>query len=382
MLYFFCLAIILAALIWEAVCLRRARSRLPVRIHVHGSRGKSSVTNLIAKLLRDNGVRVVSKTTGDLPLLTLPDGSVTEIRRYGPARINEQIRIIKQAATLGAEALVVEGMALHPETIWQTGRILDATLAVITNTRPDHAESMGQGRAGVIQTLSLLIPTNAALLTSDEAGCAQLQTIALQNNSRFSAISGPWASQPQLLALEAAKQACSTLGRECEFSAATFDAALLNDLCTELDLDGTRVLFCDLLSANDLESSQLLWSALIKQRHLGSDWAFAAILATRADRPLRSRAFVDWLIAEFAGQGLVLTGDHAPYAWLRARRLGGKATIARGRQPERLLSRLTQVGRAGGKNKVVLVAFGNLHGTGQKLRAFVQSAAKEQINVD
>jgi hypothetical protein len=41
----------------------RAQPAIPVRIHVNGIRGKSSVTRLIAAALREAGIRTVAKTT-------------------------------------------------------------------------------------------------------------------------------------------------------------------------------------------------------------------------------------------------------------------------------------------------------------------------------
>ena len=42
-------------------------SKIPIRIHVNGSRGKSSVTRLIAAGLRSGGFKTVAKTTGSSP---------------------------------------------------------------------------------------------------------------------------------------------------------------------------------------------------------------------------------------------------------------------------------------------------------------------------
>ena len=63
------------------------------------------------------------------------------IRRLGPARIQEHVATLRKAAQLKVDALIVEGMALAPETVWQSQNILAADQAVITNTRPDHAEN-------------------------------------------------------------------------------------------------------------------------------------------------------------------------------------------------------------------------------------------------
>ena len=57
------------------------RRRIPIRIHVNGSRGKSSVTRLIAAGLRAGGLRTVAKTTGSAAAVIHADGSETPVRR-------------------------------------------------------------------------------------------------------------------------------------------------------------------------------------------------------------------------------------------------------------------------------------------------------------
>ena len=48
---------------------------VPIRVHVNGTRGKSSVARLIAAGLRAGGVRTVAMTTGSAARYILPDGS-------------------------------------------------------------------------------------------------------------------------------------------------------------------------------------------------------------------------------------------------------------------------------------------------------------------
>nr|MBC8415869.1 poly-gamma-glutamate synthase PgsB [Candidatus Cloacimonadota bacterium] len=50
------------------------RKRIPVIIHVNGTRGKSSVTSLIAAGLRAGGKKTIAKTTGSAPRLIFENG--------------------------------------------------------------------------------------------------------------------------------------------------------------------------------------------------------------------------------------------------------------------------------------------------------------------
>src|SRR5437016_3845434 len=112
---------------------RRQLRRIPIRIHVAGTRGKSTTTRLIAAGLRAGGRRVVAKTTGSQPRSILPDGSEEAWPRRGPASVAEQTRFIAHAACLGADAVVVECMAIRKELIWASETyLIEATMAVIT----------------------------------------------------------------------------------------------------------------------------------------------------------------------------------------------------------------------------------------------------------
>src|SRR6266704_4796815 len=77
-----------ACVLWMGLAAWRHRRHLravPVRIHVAGTRGKSTTTRLIAAGLRAGGRRVVAKTTGAQPRLSHPDGREVPWRRRGPA---------------------------------------------------------------------------------------------------------------------------------------------------------------------------------------------------------------------------------------------------------------------------------------------------------
>src|SRR5882724_13122976 len=119
---------------WLGALRHRARLRaVPVRIHVAGTRGKSTTTRLIAAGLRAGGWRVMAKTTGTEPRLILIDGSERPWRRRGPASVREQMRFFAQAARSGADTAVVECMAIRPELVAASEDLLvRATTAVIT----------------------------------------------------------------------------------------------------------------------------------------------------------------------------------------------------------------------------------------------------------
>jgi len=64
---------------------------IPIRIHINGTRGKSSVTRLIGAGLRAGKIKAITKVTGTFPRLILADGSEAKIRRKEGANIIEQL---------------------------------------------------------------------------------------------------------------------------------------------------------------------------------------------------------------------------------------------------------------------------------------------------
>ena len=92
----------------------RRRSQIKVRVHVNGTRGKSSVTRLIAAGLRQSGIRTVAKSTGTTPAIIYPDGSEKTILRRGEkGNILEHMLLFREAAACGAEVVVAECNALQ-----------------------------------------------------------------------------------------------------------------------------------------------------------------------------------------------------------------------------------------------------------------------------
>lgn len=106
------LLVFVCFLILEKILHERRLRLIPIRIHVNGTRGKSSVVRLIAGALREAGVRTLAKTTGAKPTLIYPDGHEEMVSRRGPSRIQEQVRFVKKAAKMNVKAIVVECMAL------------------------------------------------------------------------------------------------------------------------------------------------------------------------------------------------------------------------------------------------------------------------------
>ncbi|MBO8140941.1 MAG: poly-gamma-glutamate synthase PgsB [Firmicutes bacterium] len=154
--------------IWEATSHRRVLEAIPLRVHVNGTRGKTSVTKTIAALFRNLGKPTAAKCTGTVPLFIAPDGTERPWPRRGRARVQEQVRFLREARRAGAEVAVVECMAVDPVLQWiAEHRLVRSHIGVITNVRRDHLEDMGHNLEQIARSLANTIPRSGFLVTAD-----------------------------------------------------------------------------------------------------------------------------------------------------------------------------------------------------------------------
>lgn len=371
MIYWFCLVLILAALLVERFWLQHRRAKVPLRVHIHGTRGKSGLTRSLADLLRAQGLRVLAKTTGDRPEYILPNGSIEPIHRIGPARIREHVDLLHKAASLKAEVVLAEGMALQPETVYLSEIILQSTHAIIVNTRPDHAETMGCGCEGVAKTLRLMIPDAGKLFIAEEPGAEVLKKHADQKSIPCDVVKAPALKQSEVLARVVAE----AIFRERK-SRRNHNHMVCHSVAQvqTINVPGLPVDILDFLSANDVVSSQLL----LKECGLRQDYLTVALLATRADRPLRTREFMNWIPEESLFDAVAVMGSHAGYALLRGLMGHERQRLLRVKPwlpPERLLDVMRKIALMRGKRGLTVVALGNFHGYGEKWRAMARQKA-------
>jgi gamma-polyglutamate synthase len=146
----------------------RRLEQLAVRVHVNGIRGKSSVTRLIAGVLREGGYVTVAKTTGSAARVIEARGEETPIKRRGAATINEQVDIVERHVSAEVEALVIECMAVRPlYQQYSQDFMVRSDITVITNVREDHQEEMGETLEEIADSMSVTIPTGGILITAE-----------------------------------------------------------------------------------------------------------------------------------------------------------------------------------------------------------------------
>jgi gamma-polyglutamate synthase len=326
----------------EGTLLRRRLRRIPIRIHVNGTRGKSSVTRLIAAGLRQGGVVVCAKTTGTLPRLILPDGDEYPIFRVSHANVIEQVRIVSAAAQIGSRALVVECMAIQPFLQWLSeARLIRATHAVITNARADHLDVMGPTEEDVALALAGMIPSGSVLFTAERKHLGLFRKIAGECGTECVAVTadevegigetemGGFGHVEHAENVALALRVCQSFGVDRETALrgmwrSTPDPGAMTT--HELDFFGRRIIFVNGFAANDPESSRQVWEMMLARF---PDVEKRIILFNcRGDRPDRSnqlgRDCVNWPPADhyvLIGGGTYILGRAAVKAGLDRRKI-------------------------------------------------------------
>ena len=386
MVFFFLLLGVLLFLSVEKIRHERRLKRIPIRIHVNGTRGKSNVTRLIAAALRRSGIRTLAKTTGTIPCLILPDGSEETIRRRSPANILEQIRTIKVADRLGAQAVVIECMALDPLLQFVSERaMIRSTAGVITNVRPDHFEVMGDSLDDISEALSGTIPQNGVLITGER-----------RYHPFFAAVASRRGSQT-VLAGEADGEAAGSAGERFLFpeniaiartvvSSLGLDPAAVSSCLDEVPvlqesagvvracLEDRQVHFVDAFSANDVDSTRIIQEKAFAR--FSCPRPRIALFNNRADRPLRMKTFVFSLLGELEYDYVAVTGECRGLVrrFLRRRAPEKRVIFLEDGTAEEMMKSLFE--NIPGK-ECTIVGMGNEKGPGRHLADFFREAAAQ-----
>jgi poly-gamma-glutamate synthase PgsB/CapB len=311
-------AVTCVAFLLEAWLYRRRLRRIPIRIHVNGTRGKSSVTRLIRAGLSAGGIRTCAKTTGTLARMIFSDGREVPIFRPCRANVIEQKRVVRAANEDSAEALVIECMALQPllQSVCEL-KLVQSTHGVITNARADHLDVMGPTRLDVARALAGTVPVDGKLFTAEhrDDSLSVLASAAEDRHSQFEAISQfeKHRITPEMLAgfsyLEHPDNIALAL-RVCESVGVDREEALKGMWAAEPDPGAMRVYrhsvsgkhwyFVNAFAANDPESTGSIWESAFDRYPEVS--RRVAVMNCRVDRPDRSKtmaeACVQWRPAD------------------------------------------------------------------------------------
>lgn len=289
---------------------------VPIRIHINGTRGKSSVTRLIHSILVEEGWKVFAKTTGSVPSLLFPDRNERRIFR-NKISIGEQGSFLRFASTNNAQAVVLECMAVQPRYQKESEEILiQATHTVLTNVRPDHGE-WTQSEEEIWKGFSETIPKEGILIlgssVTNSKAATYFETIADQRNTNVVNAEMPNGKtshssdfiQAALRSLrypehpenvEVAVRVCKTLG-VTETSILSGIAKTFPDpgalRITEKEFEGNKQRFVFAFAANDTVS----WNSILQEtRKTGKDKkqsfdSAIVVFNSKQERPIRTMEF-------------------------------------------------------------------------------------------
>ncbi|RUO49347.1 poly-gamma-glutamate synthase PgsB [Pseudidiomarina donghaiensis] len=377
---------------FEALRHRLLLRGIPVRVHVNGTRGKTSVTRLIAAGLRGGGKRVCAKTTGSAAAMTDPDGREFPIYRISGANIIEQMRMLKRMATLKPEIVVVECMALQPhyQSLSEL-RMVRSTVGVITNARADHLDVMGPGERDVALALAGSTPVRGNLFTAERDLLEVFKDSCQDRRSELhgvtedevAAISDEtlaqfkYAEHAENVAL--ALKVCAHLGVDRA-------AALQGMIALEPEAGAMQVLhvryferelvFVNAFAANDPESTGRIWeNMLAKHGEIdGKKRRSLMLINCRADRPHRSQQMAEAVVEWTAADKVVLMGS-GTFIFVRE-------AMKFALDPDKLLvmegahmTEITEVLLEQSFGNALIVGMCNIHGGGEEVARFFQNRA-------
>ena len=377
--------LVCAALIMERARHQRARARIPFVVHVNGTRGKSSVTRLIAAGLREGGLLTWAKVTGTLPRLIDEHGEDRPIVRHAGSSIGEQRAVIAEASRRGVQALVIECMALKPEyqRVSEDG-LLRASIGVITNIRADHIEVFGSDLLSMVDALARTIPRGQILFTAERALYAPLHEAARRRGAECVQTS-PDSVDAETMARFAyhehadnvalALAVCEHLGVERSVALrgmlqCTPDVGALRPITWQEN--GRSVLFFNAMAANDPDSTAQLYRDLVGGRPASLDERRCIVVNSRQDRPARTRQMARLMVA-LAADRVYAIGSGAHELRDQALALGlpsAQLTILEGAAPQ-----MAQQLLHAANPRAVVFAMGNIAGPGLALADEIESRA-------
>jgi len=350
---------------------------IPIRVHVNGTRGKSSVARLIAAGLRAGGIRTVAKTTGSAARYIHPDGAEEPVSRPGPPNIREQLAIVRRARQEGAGALVLECMAIRPDLQRICEHMLaKATVGVITNARPDHLDVMGPTVDDVAVALSGTVPDSGVLFTSEHERVAAFEAEARARGTKVHEILPEAADEgltegfryvEHLENVALALAVCEHLGVPTDTAVrgmreATPDPGAL--FVHRIREGGKEIEFVSAFAANDRDSTVAIWNAL--NPHSDPDRTVIVVASMRADRPDRVFQFGEIIADDLPADHYILAGGmtHPVKSIAKGRGLDvAKIHDLGGKSAEEVFRKVAELTR----DRAIVVGVGNIGGSGGEI---------------
>jgi len=350
---------------------------MKIRVLVNGTRGKSSVSRLIAAGLRQSGIKTIAKVSGTEPRVIYPDGQEKRIYRRGQPNIIEQVKFLKEAARVKAEAVVMEVMALVPKYQWITEHMMfKSTLGVITNIRPDHLDVMGPTLNDVANAISGTIPEKSVLISAEDSLKDFLKEKATLAGSSVSFVNGssvtnemmhPFSYLEHRENVACALEVCNKLGIDQDTALkgmyqAKPDPGVLRTFYVHNS--GKKFEFINAFSANDPASTFQIWRRVEKK--FIPEQTKIVLINCRKDRLARSIQLSEFAVRDLPLDYLFLTGEGTSRAEQKSVQNGfnpDKIFDMKQSTPEKIFDKVLSLVISHG----VVFAAGNIGGKGMEI---------------
>jgi len=380
---FLVLLVAIGLLMLERLLIARSINRIPIRILVSGTRGKTAVCGLIAHGFRASGRTCVAKTTGTIPTLILPDGSETVISRRGPARIQEQFTVLRRAARMQTDVLVLESMSVTPDLLRIEQRFLSPTIFVLTNVRTDHLEQVPGAAASQIRAMTSGIPANAIVVTGEHLHLDELRAVAKRKqwDLRIVDTGGLKSDSVGNVNSTIAREVCLLAGCDSVRSEESLSSSArsIKPRAFHVRIGPNEHYFINAFDANDIESTRILLNEYTRHTEPYGDPLF--ILNTRTDRPLRSLEFARWLRSDHPRSRVIVVGTHRNRTRRELVRRGGNGSSITSLSASEVLSLPDLLGRTL-TEPCVCVGIGNSAGQGETIVNAFQRYATSKASSD
>jgi len=376
-LIIFIISIFLLYLVIESVLLNRWRRSIPLRITVTGTRGKSSVVRLLAAVLREDGKKVLAKTTGSEAKYILPDGSETQVIRRGIPSIIEQKKLLRRAARLHADCVVAEIMSIHPENHFvESQQLLKPNIVVLTNIRLDHTDAMGKTEDEIASVYCLDFPEKTTVFIPENEIRPIFEKSANNNNAELIAV-----KKSDLSTLNPPGSKSKTVGFSENFDL-VFSVGKYLGINEEIitrgiqkakqDIGGLKIwkyqskfsskscFLVNAFAANDPQSTVEIISHVKNMLPFKTE-KFIGLMNLRADRGDRTLQWIQALQNETAQnfKKIFVTGPHSGVVKRKVKSIN----VIKERLPERIMEKIF----AEIEDNSVVFGFGNIGGNGRML---------------
>jgi poly-gamma-glutamate synthase PgsB/CapB len=297
--------------------------------------------------------------------------------RAGPPNVREQLGIIGRARREGASAVVLECMAIRPDLQRLCEhRILQSTVGVITNVRPDHLDVMGPTVDDVAAALAGTVPDGGTVFTAEHQRLGPIVKEAERRGARLEEVLHE-ACDPTFVQgfryvehlenVALALAVCEHLGVSCDTAlrgmrdAEPDPGALLYHRVHE---GSKEIEFVSAFAANDRESTLAVWEAI--DPNADPERTVIVVAGMRADRPDRAYEFGEIIANDIEADYFILAGTLTHPVKNVATKLGlspSKIVDLGGRPAEEVFEKILELTQ----KRSIVVGVGNIGGAGTRI---------------